>query len=118
VKAKFRFDPSGTAATVQGGWFVVEAEDRRTVAEITYQGQAYLLLNKDGGLKLEEYPKKYRPAPKEPPPFNPEFRPGLAEALDKAYTAHCDAYPDLNQDERAACYLQIHARLLPSFPRA
>ena len=117
MKTKFRFNPAGTTACVQGGWLIVEAEDRRTVAEITHLGQAYLLLIKDGGLQVEEYPKKYRPMPKEPPPFNPEYRPGLAEALDKAYTAHCDAYPDLTQDERAACYLQIHARLLPSLPQ-
>jgi hypothetical protein len=117
MKTKFRFNPAGTTASVQGGWLAVEADPRRTVAEITHLGQAYLLLIKDGGLQLEEYPKKYRPAPKEPPPFNPEYRPGLAEALDKAYTAHCDAYPDLTLDELAACYLQIHARLLPSYPR-
>ena len=109
MKTKFRFNPAGTTACVQGGWLIVEAEDRRTVAEITHLGQAYLLLIKDGGLQVEEYPKKYRPMPKEPPPFNPEYRPGLAEALDKAYTAHCDAYPDLTQDERRG--------LLPPDPR-
>lgn len=46
-----------------------------------------------------------------PPPFNPDFVPGLRERLNAAYAQYCDEHPKSSQLDRAAAYRRL-AKLL------
>lgn len=52
----------------------------------------------------------------EPPPFNPEYRKGFGEALDKEYTAWSLAHPDHSREEGMAAHKEIAERLKSQFP--
>jgi hypothetical protein len=59
--------------------------------------------------------------PDDPPmydigPFNPEFRPGFGEALDKEYTAWSEANPNHTREEGMKAHREISARLMEKFP--
>lgn len=53
-----------------------------------------------------------------PAPFNPAYRPGLGEAVSKAYAEKCESFPYAyqTQAERKALYAEISDRLRPLFP--
>jgi hypothetical protein len=122
MKARFQFHPGDVAVTVEGGWLVAEAEGRPIFAYAEFGGRRYKLTTQGDRLSIQEELDLRRPRLKarlatEPDAFNPDYRPGLAEALDQAYTAHCEANPEATRDELSAAYLKLHAYLLPSFPR-
>lgn len=51
-----------------------------------------------------------------PPPFNPEFRPGLGEAVSKAYSEWSYAHPNHSHEDGREAYQRIHAELQPNYP--
>lgn len=51
-----------------------------------------------------------------PAPFNPDFRPGFAEAHSKAHAEWCEANPDVSREERAAAYRESAERLRGQYP--
>lgn len=51
-----------------------------------------------------------------PAPFNPDFRPGLGDALHKAHALWCQANPTATRQERAAAYRATSTRLRPDYP--
>jgi hypothetical protein len=51
-----------------------------------------------------------------PPPFNPEFREGLGDAVSKAHQAWCEKNPDVTREERAKNYRETHDLLRPMYP--
>lgn len=42
-----------------------------------------------------------------PPAFNMNFVPGLQEAVDKSYTAYCEAHPEADKPELAKAYAML-----------
>lgn len=54
-----------------------------------------------------------------PAPFNPDARPGLHDAVSKAYAHYCETCPDQSTGpslERSAEYARIYAALRPLYP--
>lgn len=53
----------------------------------------------------------------EPPPFNPEYRPGFKEALERAYNEFDEANPAATQEDRINAHKAIVERLNPLHPK-
>jgi len=54
-KVRFRFDPSsGTTIRVEGGWIIVEADPRHTLATIEHDGRKFPIHLEEGAPSLEE----------------------------------------------------------------
>lgn len=51
-----------------------------------------------------------------PAPFNPDYRPGISEALSAAHGEWCEANPDVTQEERRQAFKETQDRLRPNFP--
>lgn len=51
-----------------------------------------------------------------PAPFNPKFRNGFREAIDKEYTKWSNEHPDHTLEEGAEAYKEIVGRLKSKFP--
>lgn len=52
----------------------------------------------------------------EPPPFNPDFRPGYGKALHSEHLVWCERNPDATREERATAFKDAAERLEAKFP--
>jgi len=105
IAAGDKFKIIGTAETIE-----IEYVDALGVARLT-NGKDI-----EADWIADTYERVEAPTPTEAPaPFNPEFRAGLGEAVRAEYADFCEL-PGTTQEERAAEYAAITARLTPKYP--